>query len=154
MSAKVSNVSAHSCALLSGGGPKCWGDNFQGQLGLGNTVDQTRPTTVPSFSANVAPAITLKSNGRIAEITALLNCEPGSHGQVFVSLTQGSVNGYGVASTNCGYGLLEIPVTAPANGPAGFQPGAAVANLEAIVRDQGQITEHLFWTRTVSIVLP
>jgi hypothetical protein len=109
---------------------------------------------VPSFTANVDPDVTLEPNGRIAEVTALLNCDPDSHGQIFVSLTQGSVAGSGAASTNCGFGLLEVPVTVPVRGRGAFQPGAATANLEAIVRDHGEVTQHLFWTREVMLTTP
>jgi alpha-tubulin suppressor-like RCC1 family protein len=140
----------HICSLQTSGLPRCWGDNSQGQLGDGTLVDRPRPTSVPSFTANVDPDVTLNPSGRVTEVTALLNCDPGSHAQVFVSLTQGSVSGSGAASTNCGYGFLEVPVTVSARGRTGFQPGAATANLEAIVRgDKGEITDHLFWTREV-----
>ena len=142
---------AHTCSLQAQGLPRCWGDNSQGQIGNGTTADTPRPTPVPSFSANVDPDVTLKSNGRIAEVTGLLNCDPGSHGQIFVTLVQGTVVGYGVASTNCSGGLLEVPLNVPAHGRTGFQPGEAIADLEAVVRENGQVTQHLFWTVAVTI---
>jgi len=36
----------HACALLADGKLACWGANEQGQLGLGDTDDRTRPTGV------------------------------------------------------------------------------------------------------------
>jgi len=32
--------SSHSCALLDDASVKCWGDNYRGQLGLGDTLDR------------------------------------------------------------------------------------------------------------------
>ena len=36
----------HSCALLRDGSIVCWGLNSNGQLGIGNTIDQYSPTAV------------------------------------------------------------------------------------------------------------
>ena len=38
--------SSHTCAVLSGGGLRCWGSNLFGQLGTGDTMSKITPTTV------------------------------------------------------------------------------------------------------------
>ncbi len=37
----------HTCAIEADGGVKCWGWNYNGQLGIGNTDYQTSPVVVP-----------------------------------------------------------------------------------------------------------
>ncbi len=52
-----------TCAVLSDGTAKCWGENFDGTLGYGNTTnigDNELPSSVGSIAVTTTPGVTVK----------------------------------------------------------------------------------------------
>ncbi|MBT6443598.1 MAG: RCC1 repeat-containing protein, partial [Acidimicrobiaceae bacterium] len=66
----------HTCALLNTGAVKCWGYNFYGQLGNGNTTNSSAPVAVAAFTDGVtAVSITAGSEHTCAVLnTGAVNC--------------------------------------------------------------------------------
>ena len=48
---------SHSCAMMSDGSVRCWGDNYSGELGDGTTVRQTSPEVVTALGTGVKQVV-------------------------------------------------------------------------------------------------
>ena len=59
----------HTCAVTTGGGAKCWGQNTSGSLGDGTQVEKHVPTDVFGLTSGIA-TVTVGSNHTCALITA------------------------------------------------------------------------------------
>ncbi len=73
----------HTCALLSTGSMKCWGDNYNGQHGNGNFTDSNVPTDVTTVTDSISAIITGGAHTCIINTSGALKCFGyGVHGQL------------------------------------------------------------------------
>ena len=145
---------AHTCAAQASGAVYCWGANSTGELGDGTTTSRQFPTETPSFRFNIAQSAEIQNGkGRVAQVIALMNCPEGAKVHVEITLTQDGVTGRGHGSGKCTGVLEEYEVTVPAHGRHGFEPGAAVASADAVVKDHGRIVDTQEWTRDIELVV-
>jgi alpha-tubulin suppressor-like RCC1 family protein len=147
----INAYSTNTCALRVDGAVFCWGDNTFGQIGDGTTSDSSTPVAVPSFTLNISPTVRLQANPREAIVDIIAVCEEGDRLQVRVDLIQGSVSGQGSGQAVCGGALASFPVRVRAGGNGLFGVGAARAEADAKIHDQGAPVRQE-WIREVQIV--
>lgn len=76
-SLEASYYYAHTCALLETGEIKCWGSNYNGQLGTENYANSYKAVAVLNGSASAVTSATLMSVGQqrtCAKISGTLKC--------------------------------------------------------------------------------
>lgn len=60
----------HTCAITNAGGVKCWGRNFNGQVGDGSTTDRSTPVDVSGLTSNLETVIAITGgNGHTCAVT-------------------------------------------------------------------------------------
>jgi alpha-tubulin suppressor-like RCC1 family protein len=69
----ASGFSVSTCAVLTSGDAKCWGNNASGQLGNGNKVNQNIPVSVTGLSGGVS-AIVVGTSTACALVPSGLQC--------------------------------------------------------------------------------
>ena len=115
---KVVAGSKHTCALLSGGTVTCWGRNYEGQLGRGNTGGKYgTPKTVTGLGSQ-ATALTAGSS----HTCAILDDDGNAHNggpvkcwgrNAYGQLGRGDTGGkYGTPKTVTGLGSQATAITA------------------------------------------
>ncbi|MEZ4867554.1 MAG: C13 family peptidase [Caldilineaceae bacterium] len=86
---QITAGAAHTCALLSSGRVKCWGKNFDGQLGNGNAGDSVIPV-----DATVFPTTTVAIEAGDNQTCAVINSErPFCWGHYSTSLGSQEISG-------------------------------------------------------------
>jgi len=78
----VSMGSSHTCGLYTDGTRFCWGSNFSGQLGLGDTTTRLRPIRILSEGAWSAISTSSNQSCGIRTSGALYCWGQNNHGQV------------------------------------------------------------------------
>lgn len=64
----------HTCAIMSLGGAKCWGNNASGQLGAGDTLERLTPADVVGLDLNAGSISAGESHTCAIESTNELQC--------------------------------------------------------------------------------
>jgi alpha-tubulin suppressor-like RCC1 family protein/predicted small secreted protein len=82
---------SHSCAFTNGGDVYCWGENFNGQLGL-DTQNEVRPRKLPNVSGAIALATSNDSTCAILSTGGIVCWGKDDKGQLGKGLAGGAKN--------------------------------------------------------------
>jgi len=81
--AQVSSGGAHTCAVLTNGTVKCWGQNAQGQLGDGTTTNRNKASLLVSGLSSVASVATGNNHSCALITNGTMKCWGwNGHGQI------------------------------------------------------------------------
>lgn len=91
----------HTCALTGSGGVKCWGDNRNGQLGDGTSINRSSPVDVTAFTSGISAIGVGSSNTCAATQAGGVRCWGGA-GPAFIFPGSPIADGGGVVGVDPG----------------------------------------------------
>jgi alpha-tubulin suppressor-like RCC1 family protein len=104
-------VGAHTCALITTGGVKCWGNNDDGQLGEGKTINRDTPVDVVGLTADVKGISSGAHHSCALSITGNVKCwGDNSQGQLGNGTTSDSPIPVDVLMSSQGESADHLPI--------------------------------------------